>query len=102
MVNVLSLVRKPFTRTRLDEERAQDKSVVVAIRFNREELAALEEAGRLLQQEKPSTIIKQLVDLGMVGLQREETSVALRLASENMRRNWRLGIAMADPHFSQK
>lgn len=98
----MSLARKPFVTTRLQEERDADRSVVIAIRFSREELAALEAAGRLLQQEKQSTVIKQLCLLGLTGLQREETSAALRLASENMRRNWRLGIGQADPRFSQK
>lgn len=88
---------RPFTSTRLQEERDQDKSVVISLRLNREEILKIEDAGRLLQQEMPSSIVKQLMELGLVSLQRDETRLALRLATENTRRNIQRGVVVAQP-----
>lgn len=93
----MTLQREPFTTTRTEEERSQDKSAVVSLRLNKEEILKVEDAGRLMQQEMQSTIVKQLMELGLLCLQREETRAALRLATENTRRNIQRGIIEAQP-----
>lgn len=93
--------REPFTPTRLEEERAADTSQVIAVRFNKEDLKKLEDAGRLLSQEKVSTVVKQLIDLGLLCLQDQKTVLALDLQRENNRRNQRLGITQVEPRFTQ-
>lgn len=92
----------PFTRTRLDEERAQDKSRVFTIRFNVEELRQLEEAGRLLRQEQLGTLVKQLTEIGRRRVL-HDPSVAYLIDEvfNNERRNTRRGVGIVDPKFSQ-
>lgn len=93
----MSVKRKPFVTTRLEEERAQDRTAVISLRLNRDEILKVEDAGRLLQQEMQSSIVKQLMELGLLCLQREETRAALRLATENTRRNIQRGVIEAQP-----
>ena len=99
MVRVPERREDNFHGTRLDEERADDKSTVIGLRLNREEIARVKDAGRLMQQDMPSKIVKQLMELGLVCLQREETRAALRLATENVKRNLRRGVSEAEPRF---
>lgn len=89
----------PFHRDRLEEDRARDKSTVISLRLNREEIRQIEDAGRLLQQEMPSSIVKQLAELGLLCLQREETRAALRMTFKNTVRNQRRGVMEADPRL---
>lgn len=98
----MTIKRQPFERTRLEEEREQDKSTVISLRLNKDEIARLEDAGRLLQQEMSSSIVKQLMELGLLCLQREETRAALRLSTENTRRNMQRGIVEAMPKIWRK
>ena len=93
--------RTPFTSTRLEEERQADTSQVIAVRFNKEDLKKLEEAGRTLSQEKVSTVVKQLIELGLLCLQDQKTVLALDLQRENNRRNQRTGITQVEPRFTQ-
>lgn len=95
------ITRQPFQTSRLEEERAQDKSAVISLRLNREEIRAVEDAGRLLNQEMQSSIVKQLMELGLISLQREETRAALRLATENTRKNLQRGIFEAQPKIGR-
>lgn len=44
--------REAFTSARFDEEKPEDESKVFTIRLNKMEMLQLEEAGRILQQEK--------------------------------------------------
>lgn len=90
-----------FTRTRTDEERQDDKTVVISLRLNKEEITRFEDAGRLLQQERPSSIVKQLAELGLLSLQHEETRAAMRLVFKNTSRNHRLGIMEAMPKIKR-
>lgn len=93
---------EPFRRSRLDEERAGDKSRVFTVRFNVEELRQLEEAGRLLRQEQLGTLVKQLAEIGRRRvLQDPSVAYILDEVFNNERRNQRRGIAIADPKFSQ-
>lgn len=93
---------EPFYRSRTDEERARDKSKVFTIRFNRDELRQLEEAGRLLRQEQLSTLVKQLAEIGRRRVL-HDPSVAYLIDEvfNNERRNHRRGITIPDPKFSQ-
>lgn len=90
-------VYRPFTSSRLEEERALEKSTVISLRLNREEIRKVEDAGRLLNQEMQSSIVKQLMELGLISLQHEETRAALRMAADNTRKNIQRGIAEAQP-----
>lgn len=93
---------KPFTRTRLDEERADDKEKVLSVKLNMEELAQLEEDAHILRQEKPSTALKQLAEIGSKVIRSPETRAILESVFNNERRNQRLGIQVADPRFNAK
>lgn len=92
---------KEFTRMRLDEERAEDKSRVFTVRFNVEELKALDEAARYLGQDQLGTVIKQLVSLGLLVLHDPKTAAALDILFKNERNNKRRGVSIVDPKFSQ-
>lgn len=96
-------IEQPFTPTRLQEERDDDTGKVFTIRMNDEELKMLEEAGRRLQQEKIGSVVKQLVQIGLMDvLHDKKTSLILEIAFKNKRRNERLGINIASPSFTQK
>ena len=97
----MPLEQKPFTRMRLDEERADDKSRTFTVRLNLEELARLEEAGDFLQQEKLSTVLKQLAHIGYVVLQDQKTRAIIDTLFINERRNKRLGVGQVEPKFTQ-
>lgn len=97
----MGLVRKPFTRTRLDEERSKDKRKVIPISLNIEELKALEEAGLILEQEKISSVIKTLMNLGLITIHKPETDYLIRAVFKNKLNNKRQGITLIEPKFSQ-
>lgn len=98
----MALEHKPFTVTRLDEERAEDKGKVLSVRLNDEELKRLEEDARILRQEKPATALKQLAAIGSIVIHGQETRAILEVLFNNERRNKRLGIEYAEPEFTQK
>lgn len=93
---------KPFTRTRLDEERAEDRGRILSVRLNDEELKRLEDDARILRQEKPATALKQLAEIGSFVIHSPETRAVLEAVFNNERRNKRLGIMVPDPAFTQK
>lgn len=95
------LIREPFTRTRLDEERAKDKSKVVPIRLNVEELRALTDAGLILEQEKISSVIKTLMNLGLIAIHKQETAYLIDSVFKNKRNNKRTGITLVEPKFER-
>jgi hypothetical protein len=91
-----------FTPMKLEEERDED-SKVFTIRLNKAEMLQLEEAGRVLQQEKPGTIIKQLALIGLQDvLHDEKVRLILGIGFKNKDKNDRLGIATPQPVFMQK
>ena len=94
--------RPAFTPMKLEEERDED-SKVFTIRLNKEEMMQFEEAGRALQQEKPSTIIKQLALIGLNDvLHDQKVKLILGIGFKNKDKNDRLGIATPNPVFMQK
>jgi uncharacterized protein (DUF1778 family) len=97
----MALEREAFTRTRLDEERAKDRSRPITVRLNIEERQRLEEAALYLQQEKLSTVLKQLAEVGLIVLQDQKTRAIIDVLFKNERNNKRLGIQQADPKFIQ-
>jgi len=84
--------KKPFTSYTLDEDKKEGSGKVFAIRLNEEELISLKSAQNLLQQEKQSTCIKQLVTFGMFVLQERSTGKILEVLTDNLRKNKRIGI----------
>lgn len=58
------LERKPFARTRLDEEREQDEGMVISVRLNDEEWAMLKEGMEILDIPADSRALKVLARIG--------------------------------------
>lgn len=93
--------RKPFYRTKTDEERALMPSKVYTIRLNSAERGQIGECMKLLRQTKHSTTMKQLMRLGIVAvLQDEKTRAVLGIVSNNARKNETRGIV--DPELEMK
>ena len=83
---------KPFYRTRTDEEKAKDKSVVMTIRLNAEELAMLQEVKVALNQPKDSTAIKTMFYLAYYNvIQDAQTRYLIQTLFKNKRNNERTG-----------
>ena len=98
----MDIERPAFTPLKLEEERDED-SKVFTIRLNKAEMAQFEEAGRVLQQEKPGTIIKQLALIGLQDvLHDQKVRLVLGIGFKNKDKNDRLGIATPQPNFLQK
>ena len=72
------LQRAPFTRTRLDEERAKDRDEVITLKLNAEERAALEADKELLDAPGDGPVIKLLVEIGRKVLRETLTEERLR------------------------
>lgn len=89
----------PFVPTRLEEEKAQDKGRTIGVWFNEEELRQLEECGAFLHQEKPATIIKQMITLGANLIDRPEMAIIRDLVFNNVRKNKRQGIEEVSPRI---
>jgi hypothetical protein len=83
----------PFESTKLQEERDNEKTETFTIRINKEEREMLNQAKRILQQEKDSSVIKQLATLGFIFVTHDKkTAKLLEFVFNNKRRNQRLGI----------
>lgn len=95
------LKREPFINYRSDEERAKDKSKVVPVRLNIDDLKRLEEVAKIINQEKLSTVIKTLVEIGLFVIHEEKTTYLINTLFKNKRNNKRLGISVIDPKFTQ-
>lgn len=87
------LKHKPFTRTKLDEEKRRD---TFTVSLNDEERSQLEDCKKVLNQEKDSTAIKQLASIGAKVIHNPETLELLSIVLDNKRRNKRLGINYFD------
>lgn len=93
--------KEAFVKYRLDEEKAEDKSKVVPVRLNVQELQALEEAGLILEQEKLSSVIKTLMNFGLIVIHKEETGAVLDAVFKNKKNNRRGGVSVVEPKFSR-
>jgi len=87
--------KQPFTSYTLDEDK-KNSGKVFTIRLNQEELENLKEAQNILQQEKESTTVKQLVMFGLYVLHERSTAYILKILSDNIRKNKRLGIQQVE------
>jgi len=99
----LVIEKELFVNYRLDEEKADDDSKVFTIRLNKDEMAQFEEAAKVLQQEKLSTIIKQLALIGLQDVLHDpKVRLVLGIGFKNKQKNDRLGISTVQPNFLQK
>jgi len=97
----MPLEREPFVNTKTAEERESQRGKTIGVWFNDEELEKLKEYGLWLHQEKPATIIKQMIMLG-ANLASDEKSVLVRdLIFNNVRKNKRLGIEIVEPKLNK-
>ena len=97
----MALEHKPFVSRKDQAEREAQKGRTIGVWFNDEELADLRRYGVFLHQEKPATIIKQMLGIA-ANLIDEPRAVALRdLLFNNVRKNRRLGIEIVEPKISK-
>lgn len=82
-----NIEQKPFVR--YNEEKTAD---TFTIRLNEAERLQLENDKKVLMQEKDSTALKQLAELGRIVLHSKKTVEILDIIRNNERRNKRLGI----------
>ena len=89
--------RDAFTPLKTSEEREAAKGKTIGVWFNDTELENLVEYGVWLQQEKPATIIKQMIELGAKLIDDEKTNALRKILLNNARKNIRLGVQIVDP-----
>lgn len=92
-----NLKKKPFVSYTLDEDKKEEETKVFTFRLNKEEQDNLKECMLLLQQEKVSTALKQLANLGMFVLHERSMAHILQVLGDNIRRNKRIGIEEVNP-----
>lgn len=97
----MEVEKPPFTPTKLESER-DDNYRVISVKFNKDELAELNKAMVLLQQEKESTAIKQCMKLGFKVVLDQKNAMLLEILAGNLRRNERLGIVAVEGSALQK
>lgn len=96
----MPLQHEPFTPTRLEEERSQDRGKTEGIWFNNEERERLETIARFFHQPKISTTIKHCIDVTAAIIEGGSEMAVIRDAVfNNVRKNKRLGIEEIDPKF---
>ena len=88
----MSIKREAFESTRLEEERSKDKGQVFSLWLNNGEIADLVMYKELLQQDKDSTTIKQLVELGKILIDSDLTASVMSVVLSNIKKNERLGL----------
>ena len=93
--------RPAFTALKNQEERDNEKSKVITIRLNRDELEDLEILAKLLRQEKLGTTIKQLMKIGSIVLQEPKIRQIVDTMFINELNNKRQGIITVRPKFKQ-
>lgn len=81
----MALGRAPFTPTRLQEERDQDKGRVLSIRFNEQELRLLEEQKNAFDTTVDGAAIKLCWQLGWKVLQHDLGEETLKWLSRRDR-----------------
>jgi len=95
----MTIEKKLFSPYKEQEERDGEKSKVITIRLNVDELKDLEELGKLLRQEKLGTVIKQLMKVGSLVLHSPETAYLTEVLFKNEDNNKRNGIITVNPKF---
>ena len=87
----MTIKQEPFRKYHLEKQVDS-----FTIRMNVEERAEFEKNKYLLQQDKDSTALKQLAEIGAKVLQEEKLKQILELVMNNYRKNKRLGIVNFD------
>lgn len=85
------ITQEPFVRYH-----EKKKADTFTVKLNPQERARLEELKKILQQEKDSTALKQLAEIGAEVLLSPQTKAVLGVVLNNYRRNKRLGIVTFD------
>lgn len=85
----MTIQKNPFVSYDLEKNA---KGRIFTIRLNPEERKLLDQDKRILQQEKDSTALKQLAEIGHFVLHYTSAGKILRLFQDNKRRNKRIGI----------
>ncbi len=80
------------------KETTQD---IISIRLNTKERADLEKDKAVLQQEKDTTAIKQLLKIARKVIHDTPEGIYFQMVLENMRRNQRLGITEVEEKTKQ-
>ena len=92
-----NLIREPFTKKRTDEDKAKDKSIVMTIRMNQEEMQMLKDVKKAIEQSKDSTAIKTLFYIGAYDvLHDQKTKYIVETLFKNKRNNQRNNIVDFD------
>jgi hypothetical protein len=87
-----NLIHEPFTRKKTDEEKAKEKSVVMTIRLNQEELDMLKQVKEAIEQPKDSTAVKTVFYIGCFDvLHDKKVNYILSTLFKNKRNNERTG-----------
>lgn len=93
----MTIEREAFVNTKTQEEKEAMKGKTIGVWFNDQELEELAKYGTFLHQEKPATIIKQMVVLGAKLIDDQKILSVRDLVFNNVRKNKRIGIEEVDP-----
>ena len=88
----MDFINKPFTRTKLEEERTDKYGKVFTMRLNKEQIDQLEWCKKVLSQPKDGTAMKQVFEMGLFVLQQDLTGKVLKTVFKNKEKNWRTGV----------
>jgi len=97
----LGLERDAFTPLKTSEEREAQRGKTIGVWFNDTELENLKQYGVWLHQEKPATIIKQMIELGAKLIDDPKTDTLRGVLLNNARKNLRLGVQIVEPKISK-
>lgn len=92
----------PFTRQKLEEERAKDRDRAFSVKLNRQEVAELEEDAYFLHLDRPSTTLKQLAEIGRKVIRDPQTAKLFELVFKNNRLEQVSGRPHKKPDFWKK
>jgi hypothetical protein len=75
----------PFESKRLEEDKADDKSLVMSIRINEQERLMIEQARKLLNVESDTKALKMIAEIGLNVIQATFGEKMLRYLSDSKR-----------------
>lgn len=88
-----NLIKKPFIRYKLDEEKAKEKDKVFSIKLTPQDKNWFLKAKKYLKQPKNSTAMKQLALIGWLVLLEPKIKEINNILNGNVRRNEEIGIS---------
>ena len=86
----------PFYRTKTDEERAKNPHSIQSIRLNKREVTIVQSVGKLIEEDKTSSIIKWLMLFGADALHNSLLGTYTEKLFKKRKQNRRLGILIQD------